>query len=431
MSNKKLVRFGDYLILDHLVDGGMATIYRARYLREQADKIVAIKVIQPQHSKNEDFKTMFLNEVKVSFGLQHPTIVQTYDYGYHDNQLYVSMELCDGRNLKEYLDKLNKKGFIFPLEITTYIITQVCQGLHYAHTLTDKFAGKELKIIHRDISPHNIMLTYDGAIKIIDFGIAKADSNSEKTQVGTIKGKLSYLAPEYLEGFELDPTYDQFAVGITMWEMLCNRKLFQSKENNDLAVLKQIQECSIAAPSSINSLVPKELDEIVLKALQKDRSKRFKDLNEMNKALTKFLYSYKPDFNSVDLAAFAKELFREEIKKDKEKLFEFGKIDIKPYLNDLKKEKTKGKSKTKLTNNTKENPSSKKNLGEVSRVKVFDFDENEKVNFEIRKDHSEASFSNDRYKRSGYESKSKRLSDYSSYVEDNDDLGEKSIFNLI
>lgn len=345
MSNsddKKMTkeRFGRYLILDHLVDGGMAKICRARFLGEQADKIVAIKMVQPQFSKDESFKTMFIDEIKVTFALLHPNIVQTYDYGLHKGQLFVAMEYCDGQNLKEYLDKLRARKFVFPVEISTYIITQVCQGLNYAHTLTDKLTGKKSSIIHRDISPHNIMLTFDGAVKVIDFGIAKSDSNSESTQAGTIKGKLSYLAPEYLEGLELDPRYDMFAVGITLWEMLCSRKLF--KAANDLAVLKKIQECNVPAPSSINPNVPKALDEIVLKALAKDRNQRYENLDQLNRALMKFLYSNYPDFNATDLSYFAKELFKEEIEKDREKLFEFGKIDLKPYLKDLKKEKEEG-----------------------------------------------------------------------------------------
>lgn len=370
-NQKPRERFGRYLILDHLVDGGMAKICRARFLGEQADKVVAIKMVQPQYSQNESFKTMFMDEIKVTFGLLHPNIVQTYDYGMQHGQLYVAMEYCDGRNLKEYLDKLKKRGFIFPIEISVYIVSQACQGLFYAHTLTDKLTGKAANIVHRDISPHNIMLTYDGAIKVIDFGIAKAETNSEATQAGTIKGKLSYLAPEYLDGQELDPRYDQFAVGITLWEMLCSRKLF--KAPNDLAVLKKIQECKVPPPSSINPMVPKELDQIVLRSLSKDRNKRFGDLNEMNKELTRFLYSYKPDFNATDLAYFAKELFKEEIKEDREKLFEYGKIDLKPFLEDLKREQSGG-GVAPASNDVGEQTAKQEN-----RVLDFGFDEAEET----------------------------------------------------
>jgi serine/threonine-protein kinase len=330
----KLKRFGNYLILDHLVDGGMAKICRARILSEEVNKIVAIKMIQPQYSKDPSFVQMFQDELKVTFGLSHPNIAQTYDYGMVDKRLYTAMEYVDGANLKQYLDRLKEKKFVFPVEISTYIISQVCQALYYAHSFTDKLTGKKFNIIHRDISPHNIMLTYDGNIKVIDFGIAKAETNSESTQAGTIKGKLSYLAPEYLEGLDLDHAYDQFAVGITFWEMLCSRKLFQAK--NDLAVLKLIQSCKVPPPSSINPNVPPELDKIVLTALNKDRSKRFENLDKLNRSLVKFLYSNYPDFNPSDLSYFSKELFKEEIRKDRENLVEYGKIDITKYLHDLK-----------------------------------------------------------------------------------------------
>lgn len=335
MSDKKFERFGKYLILDHLVDGGMAKICRARFLGEQSNKIVAIKMVQPQYSKDPSFVRMFQDELSVCFGLLHPNIAQTYDYGKVNEQLYTAMEYVDGANLKQFLDRLKDKNFVFPVEISVYIISQVCQGLHYAHTFTDKLSGKPLNIVHRDISPHNVMLTYDGAVKVIDFGIAKSNSNSEATQAGTIKGKLSYLAPEYLEGLDLDARYDEFAVGITLWEMLCSRKLFTA--SNDLAVLKQIQACKIPVPSSINPNVPKELDAIVMKALSKDRAQRYDDMDKFNRALVKFLYAQYPDFNPSDLNYFAKELFKDEIKRDKERFVEYGKIDVQPYIDDLNK----------------------------------------------------------------------------------------------
>lgn len=341
---KKLERFGKYLILDHLVDGGMAKICRAQFLGEQANKVVAIKMVQPQYSKNESFVQMFEDELKVTFGLVHPNIAQVYDYGLLNDQLYSAMEYVDGGNLKEFLDRLKEKNFVFPVEISTHIISQVSQALHYAHTFQDKLTAKSFNIIHRDISPHNIMLTYEGAVKVIDFGIAKADSNSESTQAGTIKGKLSYLAPEYLDGMDLDHRYDQFAVGITLWEMLCSRKLFTAK--NDLAVLKQIQACKVPKPSSINPNVPPELDEIVLKCLSKDRAQRFENMDKLNRALVRFLYSKYPEFNATDLGYFAKQLFKEEIAADKKKFIEFGKIDIKPYLEDLARSESSGPSTT-------------------------------------------------------------------------------------
>ena len=338
MSEKKFQRFGKYLILDHLVDGGMAKICRGRYLGEQANKVVAIKMVQPQFSNDEAFVRMFQDELNITFGMLHPNIMQVYDYGKTNGQLYTAMEYIHGANLKQYLDRLKERKVVFPVEISCYIISQVCLGLHYAHTFTDKLTGKPYNIVHRDISPHNIMLTYDGAVKVIDFGIAKANTNSEATQAGTIKGKMSYLAPEYLDGLELDARYDEFAVGITLWEMLCSRKLFQAPNNNDLAILKQIQTCKITPPSQINPAVPKELDQIVMKALSKDRSHRYENLDQMNRALIKFLYSHYPEFNASDLKTFADDLFKAEIQNDRDKFVEYGRIDVQAYIEEMKHE---------------------------------------------------------------------------------------------
>lgn len=352
MTDKKFQRFGKYLILDHLVDGGMAKICRARFLGEQANKVVAIKMVQPQFSNDEAFVRMFQDELNITFGMLHPNIMQVYDYGKTDGQLYTAMEYIHGANLKQYLDRLKEKKKAFPVEASCYIISQVCLGLHYAHTFTDKLTGKPYNIVHRDISPHNIMLTYDGAVKVIDFGIAKAETNSEATQAGTIKGKLSYLAPEYLDGLELDCRYDEFAVGITLWELLCSRKLFQAA--NDLAVLKQIQQCKIIPPSEINPTVPKELDEIVLKALSKDRANRYENLDQLNRALVKFLYANYPDFNPSDLRDFADDLFQKEIAEDHKKFVEYGKIDITPYIEDMKRTDKTGKVSKKDVESAKE-----------------------------------------------------------------------------
>lgn len=368
MSDKKFQRFGKYLILDHLVDGGMAKICRARHLGEQANKLVAVKMVQPQFSNDEAFVRMFQDELNITFGMLHPNIMQVYDYGKTNGQLYTAMEYIHGANLKQYLDRLKEKKVVFPVEISCYIISQVCLGLHYAHTFTDKLTGKPYNIVHRDISPHNIMLTYDGAVKVIDFGIAKASTNSEATQAGTIKGKLSYLAPEYLDGLDLDARYDEFAVGITLWELLCSRKLFQA--NNDLAVLKQIQACKIIPPSEINPSVPKELDAIVMKALSKDRAHRYENLDQMNRALVRFLYSTYPEFNASDLKTFADDLFKSELEKDAVKFVDYGSIDIQPYIEEMKQEESKTGKISKKDIGGSGRPTSSKEAKEPEREKI-------------------------------------------------------------
>src|SRR5690606_10350932 len=151
-----------------------------------------------------EFKSMFVDELKVSFGLQHPNIAATFDYGEIREQLFVSMEYIHGKNLDQILKKSVDSNKVYPVDVAVFIITKVCEGLGYAHKFTNNLTGECLNIVHRDISPHNIMLTFEGYVKVIDFGIAKASSNSEKTQDGAIKGKVSYIAPEYLDGKDID-----------------------------------------------------------------------------------------------------------------------------------------------------------------------------------------------------------------------------------
>ena len=370
-------RFGKYFILDHLVDGGMAKIYRARFLGEEADKIIAIKMIKSQFSSDPNFKKMFLDELNVIFGFEHPNVINTFDYGMNKGQLFVAMEYCDGKSVYEYIKKLKDQNCHIPIDITVSIVSQICRGLNYVHKYTDKLTGKKKDIIHRDISPHNIMLGYEGAVKVIDFGIAKvnADSkvNSDATQSGTIKGKISYLAPEYIEGADLDHRYDQFATGITLWEMLCGKKLFNG--TNNMSVLKKIQQCEVPPPSSINSNVPKELDEIVLKSLSRERKNRYENMDKFDRSLMKFLNTHYPDFHSSDVGYFAESLFKEEIESDRKKLFEFGKIDIKPHIEALKKEQ-KNKRSNEMTNPTGTTGSG--SLKTKRTIAVFDFEDNDK-----------------------------------------------------
>ncbi len=307
--------FKNYLLIDHIVDGGMGAIYRARFLEETMAKLVTIKMIKKKFSQDPQFKKLFMNEIRVTFPLIHPNIAQTYEYGEFDGKLFTVMEYVDGRNLKEYLVRLRALKFAFPVEVSIFITAEVCKGLSYAHSMKDQLSGKPLNIIHRDISPQNIMLTFDGSVKVIDFGIAKADTNEDKTKTGVIKGKLSYLAPEYLTGEGLDPRYDQFATGIVLWEMLCGRQLFTGETDMDKMV--KIHACKIPRPSSINPRVPADLDRIVLKALSRNPDNRFEDMEQFNRALVRSLYANFPNFSPTDLSKFGPKLFAKEIAEDK------------------------------------------------------------------------------------------------------------------
>ncbi len=319
---------GNYFLLDHLVDGGMAKVCRARYLGEgdEADKMVAIKMVQEKFSEDEDFVQMFIDEIKVSFGLNHPNINTTFDYGKIGKNLFVSMEYIHGKDLMDVIDELKEKGKTLPVPMCIFIASKMCEALHYAHNFTNKLTGKKYNIVHRDISPHNAMVSYEGYVKVIDFGIAKADTNSQKEEEGTVKGKINYFAPEYLEGKKIDHRYDQFAVALTLWEMLTGDKTFTG--HDQISTLKTILKCEPKLASSKNKEVPKELDKIIMKALSRDPSNRYKDMQDFNKHLMKTLYQLYPDFHESDIADLMTSLFKSSYEKDLEKFKEFGQYSI-------------------------------------------------------------------------------------------------------
>jgi serine/threonine-protein kinase len=316
-----LKKFGRYFLLDQVAQGGMAEIYRARMASaDGAGRLIIIKRIQAGFGANNEFQQMFRSEIKVTMGFNHPNIVQLYDYGEEQQQPYIAMEFVDGKNLRQFLSRFAELKQMFPVEIASYIIEQSASGLHYAHNFKDKITGESLHIVHRDISPQNILISYEGNVKVIDFGIAKAKTNSEATRAGVIKGKPSYLSPEQISCEALDGRCDIFALGIVLWELLTGKKLFAGE--NDLAVLKLIENCNshVKPPSTMNPKVPKELDYIVLKALAKQREKRYQTAEELQRALHKFLYAFSPDFNPSDLSYYAKDLFKNDIVEDRKRI---------------------------------------------------------------------------------------------------------------
>ncbi|MBI2604882.1 MAG: protein kinase [Deltaproteobacteria bacterium] len=315
-----LKKFGKYFLLDLLAQGGMAEIYRARMSTPDGGaRLVAIKRVLASYSQNPEFVQMFKGEIKTTSGFTHPNIVQIYDFGELEGQLYLSMELVDGRNLRQFINRSIEEKKPFPVEQAAYVAEQAAAGLSYAHGYKDKFSGKPLNLVHRDVSPQNVLVSYDGAVKVIDFGIAKAVTNSESTRAGVIKGKPSYLSPEQIVGDELDGRSDIFALGIVLWEALTGRRLFAG--DNDYAVIKLIENSTayVKPPSTHNPKAPKELDAIVMKCLEKDRNRRYGNADELHRALRKFLNQYCPDFAPNDLANYARDLFKNEIVEDRQK----------------------------------------------------------------------------------------------------------------
>ncbi len=311
MATQLPAPFGKYILLNKIALGGMAEIFRAKTIgAEGFEKEVVIKRILPHFTEDEAFVTMFIDEAKVSAKLNHRNIVQIYDFDKQDDTYYIAMEYVEGKDLKRLMDTGVKTEHPLNVGQIATIMMGACEGLHHAHTKTDR--GQPLNIIHRDVSPHNIMVSYNGDVKVMDFGIAKAAARSTKTRAGTVKGKCAYMSPEQARGKNLDPRSDLFALGVIMWEALTHRRLFAG--DSDFETLSNVLKAEVPPPSSLNDEVPPEIDEIVLKALEKDRDNRFKDCKAMLQALQGWFYTKLEDKESAELAPIMKTLFDEDIR---------------------------------------------------------------------------------------------------------------------
>ncbi len=256
-----------YRIIERIAAGGMAEVYRAESAGlEGFKKIVAIKRVLPHLAEKKQFIGMFLDEARTSAHLSHSNCVQVFDIGVGDNTYFIVMEFVDGSDLKAIIEHRRSRGQRVPLEAACLICLKICEGLAYAHEVTDT-KGRKLGIVHRDMSPPNVLITRHGEVKIADFGLAKANSQLERSEPGIIKGKFSYLSPEAAMGESVDHRTDIFAIGIMLWEMLAGRKLFLGE--SDIDTVRQVQAARIPALSQMNPEVTPELERIVQKALAK------------------------------------------------------------------------------------------------------------------------------------------------------------------
>lgn len=279
-----------YRVVEKLESGGMAEVFRAESEGLQGfRKQVAIKRVLPHLSSKKKFISMFLDEARLSAQLSHSNCVQVFDIGVGDNAFFIVMEFVDGANLKSIVEHIKKTGRDFPVEAAVYISLELCKGLSYAHELTDN-NGVPLHIVHRDMSPPNVLITKNGEVKIVDFGLAKANSQLEKSEPGIIKGKFSYLSPEAAMGQEVDARTDVFAVGIILWELLAGQRLFLG--DTDFQTVKRVQAANVPAISGINKKVPQDLEKIIAKSLARDPSQRYATARELGNDLTKFLFRY-------------------------------------------------------------------------------------------------------------------------------------------
>jgi serine/threonine protein kinase/predicted ATPase len=277
---------GRFTLLQKLAAGGMAEVFLARqHGIEGFEKLVVLKRILPHHSDNPEFVRMFLDEARTAADLSHPNVVDIYDAGLFEGAYFITMEYLRGKDLGAVFAEARRAGTPLPLESALRIVIDAARGLHAAHTSTAA-DGRRLAIVHRDISPQNLFTTWDGITKVLDFGIAHAADRSTRTDSGIVKGKLAYLSPEQLEGFELDGRSDQFALGIVAWELLTLERLFHKP--SDAETLRAILEHRVPRPSSVRP-VPEAVEALVLRMLAHERRERFPDCATLADALEAWL----------------------------------------------------------------------------------------------------------------------------------------------
>ncbi|MGD9331647.1 MAG: protein kinase [Desulfobacterales bacterium] len=306
-------QYGKYWLTDRIAVGGMAELYRGKISGEEGfEKAVAVKKILPHLSAEKEAVSYFIDEARLAALLQHPNIVQIYDFGRLEDSYFIAMEYLFGKDLKTVLHSAGQRGMPLSLENVLHITAGVCSGLDYAHTMKD-LQGHLLNIIHRDVSPQNIFLTYDGQVKIIDFGIAKAASRITNTRSGVIKGKVAYMSPEQAEGREVDHRSDIFSVGILLYEMVTGRFMY---EGDAMDILSQAREARFARAERIVRDLPECLVVVLDMALAKHPDDRYESCGDMLSDLEDCIYHLNFRPNGQKLSQFIKGLFDSELKSE-------------------------------------------------------------------------------------------------------------------
>ncbi|NNF99637.1 MAG: serine/threonine protein kinase [Desulfobacteraceae bacterium] len=297
---------GPYHLQQRLAVGGMAELFVADYVREDGfRRKVAVKRILPHLAENTEFLNMFTREARLAAVLQHPNIVQIIDYGRIDNASFIAMEYINGRNLGEIITELGKG---LPMAHAMFIVSETAKGIAYSHARCDDETGEPLNIVHRDVSPQNVLISFEGEVKLSDFGISKASSEPSLTQAGVIKGKLSYLSPEQAAGDPVDHQADIYALGLVFYEILTGQRVYRFK--NDIEAIKTIETNRISPLKDILPNIPAELNRIVMKCLEKKKELRYPMASDLNADLMAFKRESKISFDTMDLSEFMKKIFQ-------------------------------------------------------------------------------------------------------------------------
>lgn len=320
------IRFGKYLLLERVNVGGMAEVFKAKTFGVAGfERIIALKRILPSLAEDDEFVRMFIDEARIAVQLNHANIVQIYELGKHGEHYYIAMEYVGSRDLRAILDKLRANGQLMPIPQAAFITSKICEGLDYAHRKRDP-AGTPMNIIHRDVSPQNVLVSFDGDVKVIDFGIAKAANRASKTQAGVLKGKFAYMSPEQVRGLPIDRRSDVFAVGILLYEMLTGERLFIGE--SDFSTLERVRNAEVAPPTRFNKKISPELEHIVLKALAREVEDRYMWASDLAEDLQRFLIEERSIYSSKRLSSFMRDAYAADIALERAKMEEFLKIGI-------------------------------------------------------------------------------------------------------
>jgi serine/threonine-protein kinase len=309
---KEIVDKNRFRIVRKIAEGGMGAVYEAVLVgAEGFEKTVAIKTIQESLSSDPEFVEMFIGEAKLVADLVHQYIVQIYQMGKVGSMYYMAMEYVEGVNLQEFMNRHYERRVKLPIDIGTYIISRVCRGLEYAHRKTDR-AGNLLNVVHRDISPKNLMISTEGFVKLTDFGIAKARNLMKNQEGEVLMGKAQYMSPEQAQYMQTDGRSDLFSLGIVMWELLTGQTLFGSE--NTGVILENVVYKEIPAARKANPELPEEVERILTKALMRDPNQRYQDAGRMAYDLEYYMYHNRFGPTNVSLEKYMQKLFPEVVR---------------------------------------------------------------------------------------------------------------------
>jgi serine/threonine protein kinase len=318
-------RLGRYEVRAKIAEGGMAILYLGRGAEPSGPRsMVALKVIRPEYARDLQFVAMFLDEAKLTSRLDHPSIVKIHEQASQDGKLFIAMELLFGQSLATVWEASDKRGPRLAPEVVAFVGARVADGLHHAHELKDE-AGVHQEVVHRDINPSNIFVTYGGQVKIIDFGLAKAVDRLTSTMAGVVKGKLAYMSPEQITGPRIDRRTDIFALGTTLWELTVGKRLF--KAPNDAETMHNVKEARVPDPRSLLPSYPPALARILMRALARDVEARYATAGELAKDLDAYVMAGGRIVNPATILDIMTNLFPGERDRDAS-WFEQGELPI-------------------------------------------------------------------------------------------------------